>query len=407
MNPPYAEAGSSLGKDGKSGVSKTKVAQQLMGKYGKASNELFTQFLARIAVEIPNATIAMFSTLKYVNAPNFEEFRKNWHAKYLGGFITHSKAFDGLNGNFPIGFLIWQTHHNAKRKTPLKEITTQVIDKNAFPIGEKKFYNLPKKTFLNVWLKRPKANKIAVIPLKNAVAMYEKKSTIKTWSDTAIAYMWCQNNDLQHSNQQTALFSSIWGDGHGFYVTPDNLEQAMIIFAVRRLVKPTWINDRDQFLQPHTELPLSFKNDCLIWALFNGSNLTASADNLEWDNQKWSIVNHFIPFTEQDVGANGRFESDFMVQYLAKKKLSPEAKAVMHAGQKLWQAYFVKADGHIIREELKLNRSDVGWYQIRKALEKRNEQGDIVVSFADFKDAYEVLSDKLRPLVCEYGFLMA
>lgn len=54
-----------------------------MSQYGKASNELFTQFVARIAQEIPNATLAMFSTLKYVNAPNFEKFRQVWSAKYL------------------------------------------------------------------------------------------------------------------------------------------------------------------------------------------------------------------------------------------------------------------------------------------------------------------------------------
>ena len=39
-----------------------------MKEYGKASNELFTQFVVRIAKEIPNATLAMFSKLKYVNS---------------------------------------------------------------------------------------------------------------------------------------------------------------------------------------------------------------------------------------------------------------------------------------------------------------------------------------------------
>jgi len=36
------------------------------------SRELFVQFLARIAEEFPQATVSMFSKLKYVNAPNFE-----------------------------------------------------------------------------------------------------------------------------------------------------------------------------------------------------------------------------------------------------------------------------------------------------------------------------------------------
>ena len=75
INPPYAEAGNAIGKEKKGGVAKTKIASSSMSKYGKASNELFTQFLARIALEMPTATVAMFSKLKYVTAPNFEKFR--------------------------------------------------------------------------------------------------------------------------------------------------------------------------------------------------------------------------------------------------------------------------------------------------------------------------------------------
>ncbi len=63
--------------------------------------------------------------------------------------------------------------------------------------------------------------------------------------------------------------------------------------------------------------------------LFNGSNLTASANDLEWNERKWSIVNHFIPFTEEEVGAPERFESDFMVQYMAGRVFSSEAQAVL------------------------------------------------------------------------------
>lgn len=50
--------------------------------------------------------------------------------------------------------------------------------------------------------------------------------------------------------------------------------------------------------------------------LFNVSNLRASADGLEWNDRTWSIVNHFIPYTETEVNSPERFESDFMVQYL-------------------------------------------------------------------------------------------
>ena len=113
-------------------------------------------------------------------------------------------------------------------------------------------------------------------------------------------------------------------------------------------------------LQPANPLSEAFKIDCPVWMLFNGGNLTASANNLEWNGKQWSIVNHFIPFTEKEVGAPDRFESDFMVQYLADKTLSAEARAVFLAGRTLWQAFFAHTDVRSVRDELKLNRPDVG-----------------------------------------------
>ena len=361
INPPYAEAGNAVGKDKKGGVAKTKIAATAMRKYGKSSNELFTQFVARIALEIPSATIAMFSKMKYVNAPNFEKFREVWKAKYLGGFVVHSKSFEGLKGNFPIGFLVWKTDILSTKKIDISEISTEVLDKKAKPIGEKSFYNLPNNVFLNAWIKRPKANKTAVIPLKNTITPATAKGCEATWSDDAIAHFLCDSNGVQNVSL-TVMFSSTHGIGHsgGFYVNEENLWQAAIVFTVRRVIKPTWLNDRDQFLIPTEPLTDEFKNDCLIWMLFNGSNLTASANDLEWNDKKWSIVNHFIPFTEEEVGATDRFESDFMVQYLKDKKLSKEAKQVLAEGKKLWKSYFEHIDVRAVRDELKLNRPDVG-----------------------------------------------
>lgn len=413
INPPYAEAMNAdnttdnEGAENKKWVQKTKVASNMDTSW-YAKRELFIQFLVRIQKELPNATLAMFSTLKYVNAPNFEEFRKTWDSDYLGGFIVHSRAFDGLKGNFPIGFLMWQTSHGDGTLSQIGEISTEILDKDAKPIGEKTFYNLPNSLFLSEWITRPRSNTEDALPLKNAITPTTSIKDVRgtKWADGAIGSLMCKGNDLQNSGTWTALFSSWYCSAGAIFTTPENLWQAAIVFSVRRLIKPTWINDRDQFLQPTEPLSDEFKNDCLIWMLFNWSNLTASADDLEWSGRKWSIVNHFIPFTEAEVGSPERFESDFMVQYLTDKILSPEAIAVMEEGKKLWQAYFSQVDTHTIRDEYKLNRADVGWYQVRKALQRRNESGDgVPVSFTAFEDAYRVLSDKLRPMVYELGFL--
>jgi len=406
INPPYAEATNSDninagegGTESKTGVSKTRVAKQ-MGDYGYATRELFTQFVVRISHEIPNATLAMFSTLKYFNAGNFENFREKWHSRYLGGFIVHSKAFDGLKGNFPIGFLVW----NTAKKDELTELSANVLDKNAQEIGEKLFYNLPRDEHLNVWMPRLKTDSIN-IPLKNSIHPQIAKAKVTAWRKDAIGYFWCNGNDMQQASQ-TALFSSVFSAGNGFYVTPENVWQAALVFSVRQLIKHTWINHNDQFLQPTELISDEFKIDCLIWMLFHGKNLTASANDLEWNSKKWALVNHFIPYTEAEVGAPDRFESDFMVQYLSDKKLSAEAIAVLDAGRVLWQAYFADTDVRTVRDELKLNRSDVGWYQVRNALKARNTSGDTApVDFGHFEVAYKELSEKLRPQVFELGFL--
>lgn len=411
INPPYAEATSAdtvSGGENKTGVAKTKLASHAMNEYGKASNELYTQFVVRIAKEIPTATLAMFSTLKYLNAPTLDLFRQNWNAKYLGGFVVDSKSFEGLKGSFPIGFLIWKTNINSMNKALISEIRTEVLNKKALPIGEKVFYSIANKELLTNWIQRPKTNKIDIVPLKNAVVPATATKDLRgtKWSDNAIGYMLSGGNDLQHASIQTVIFSSGYGSARGYFVNSENLWQIAIVFSVRRLVKPSWLNDRDQFLIPTEPLTEEFKNDCLIWMLFNGSNLTASANDLEWNDKKWSIVNHFIPFTEEEVGATDRFESDFMVQYLKDKKLSIEAKAVLAEGKKLWQAYFQYTDVRAVRDELKLNRPDVGWYQIRNAIKKRNESGDFPpVSFKPFEEAYKTLSEKLQPMVYELGFL--
>ena len=410
INPPYAEATNADNtakgskKQNKIGVAKTKWAAVGMEKYGKASNELFTQFVARIAKEIPNVTLAMFSKLKYVNAPNFELFRKEWNAKYLDGFVVHSKSFEGLKGDFPIGFLIWKTL-NKNIEIPF-EISCEVLDKNSNPIGSKKFFNINEKDYLSKWIERAHANKDEILPLSNALVPTTGVPRVKNWSDGAIGYMCAGTNDVQNASKYVYILSSSAARGNGFYVNNTNLWKATVIFSVEKVISHTWLNDRDQFLQPNCELPVEFKNDCLVWMLFNGSNLTASANDLEWNGKKWNIVNHFIPFTEEEVGASDRFESDFMVRYMQGKTFSAEAQAVLDEGRKIWATYFKQTFNHKIREELKLNRPDVGWYQIRQALKAQNESGNSVpVSFATFEAAYKTLSEKLRPQVYQYGFL--
>ena len=407
INPPYAEATSGgntaadVAGNSKPGVAKTRFAEAGMSAYGKAKNELFMQFIARVHQEIPTAFLAMFSKLKYISTPTLKEFRSVWRAKFLDGFVFHSRTFEGLKGEYPIGFLIWDTG-----KTDLvKSVAVDVLVEGQYTIGEKTFFNYDGKALLTDWITRPRANKQEVVPLKNAIvpATATKDLRGRYWSSGALGWLNSGGNDFQHAVRDTFVFSSGYSSGRGLFITEQNLWQAAVVFSVRRLIKPTWLNDRDQFLQPSHALSDEFKTDCLVWMLFNGSNLSAGADGLEWDGRTWSLTNHFVPFAESAVGATGRYESDFMVRYLAGLAFSSQAQAVLDQGRALFARFHDTSFPRLIRDELKLGRADAGWYQVRSALKAYGETE--LTDFDLFNAAYKALSDKLRPMVYELGFL--
>ena len=68
INPPYAEASNARTSSGtgvnRAGLSDTAIRTKYKQLLGRAANELFAQFFARIVHEIPTSVLAVFSTLK-------------------------------------------------------------------------------------------------------------------------------------------------------------------------------------------------------------------------------------------------------------------------------------------------------------------------------------------------------
>ncbi|GAA9673020.1 hypothetical protein HpVH120_13310 [Helicobacter pylori] len=114
INPPYAEAGNKAKMSG-TGEHKAKVARNnkthetYKDLLGSGANELFAQFFMRIYKELNGCIMASFSTLKYLNSSNFKKFREVFKAKFLEGFMVPADSFDNVKGQFPIGFLVWDT----------------------------------------------------------------------------------------------------------------------------------------------------------------------------------------------------------------------------------------------------------------------------------------------------------
>ncbi len=94
----------------------------------------------------------------------------------------------------------------------------------------------------------------------------------------------------------------------GWWITPSNLIPMCIFVAVRHSVEATWLNDRDTFLYPNDgwSADVSFQMDCIIYALFSDFNVIKSSVGM----------NHWIPFTEEEVGAKDCFKSHFMSDFI-------------------------------------------------------------------------------------------
>ncbi|EAK7295477.1 hypothetical protein FBF91_00375 [Campylobacter upsaliensis] len=296
INPPYAEAGTTAQTTG-TGKNKDGVAlgnatyERYKDSMGKASNELFAQFFFRIYKEIPHCKLASFSTLKYVNSSNFIKFRETFKAKFLKGFIAPAYTFDNVKGNFPIGFLVW----DLAQSQIIKSITLDIFNDSGAGLGKKRFYPAQStKNNLNQWLKR----------------------FIDT-SNEQLCAICCIGTDFQHNNFCNINFwDSIKGVGNAkgiskFKITPNNLIPTSIYFSVRHCIPHTWINHNDQFLNPNKkwEKDTEFHSDCLIFMLFHGKNRITSKEG----------INHFIPFSEKELGAAEAFESHFMQDFLKGK----------------------------------------------------------------------------------------
>ena len=430
INPPYAEAGDQKQATG-TGKNKTKVATlgKVYEKYsvelnlGLSIREIFTQFFIRIYKEIPNCILASFSTLKYVNSRGFINFREEFKAKFLKGFICPANTFDNVRGNFPIGFLIWDT----SKKQKIKSISVDVFNEKIEFLGKKSFSsNISNKQKLTItqW-----------------ITGYETNGEILGYTgNNGPDY---QNNKfLKISSIQTKVAGGNLNNATKYKITATNLIQISIYLSVRLCIEATWINDRDQFLYPEDgwEKDLEFQSDCLAFTLFHGQNRITSEEG----------INHWIPFSEAEVGAKNNFESHFMKDFIDGKikpketkepnnngqlpivsshgnehargynpllleaksfiptkpiKFSKEAKDIFEVGGELWK-YYHKHD---------LININASYYDIRKFFQgvdsksgrMNNKSIDETYNklIGNLRERMKILAKKIEPKIYEFGFL--
>ncbi|MDR2692318.1 MAG: hypothetical protein LBB73_08545, partial [Dysgonamonadaceae bacterium] len=381
INPPYAEATSAAtvtgtGKNKALVSTKHSAHTEYKDALGKAANEIYALFFIRIMSKLSGVWLAAFSTPKYLNSANFIKFRSFFSVKFKNGFICRADTFDNVNGKFPIGFLIWQLSHNGYDFKFPETVKLDVLDDEGKHIAKKIFHNGRKS--INRWIKE--------FDMSN---------------NGAIGFMSNPAPDFLPTNQPYITVTQGTRHFNYFALKEKNLIGGCIYFTVRLCIEPTWLNNRDQFLFPDNgyKTDMEFQNDCLIFTLFHGQNRISSNDG----------VNHWIPFTEQEVNASEKFDSCFMSNYLKGKTFSSEADSVLKAGLELWKYYHAqKTKGN---NPISVNAS---FYDIREYFQGRARKGKMNSKSEDetynkiiktLRNKVKLLARKIEPKVYEYGFL--
>ncbi|GAA9847804.1 hypothetical protein VN0597_14230 [Helicobacter pylori] len=405
INPPYAEAGNKAKMSG-TGEHKAKVARNnkthetYKDFLGSGANELFAQFFMRIYKELNGCIMASFSKLKYLNSSNFKKFREVFKAKFLEGFMVPADSFDNVKGQFPIGFLVWDTATPPLK--PTNALNLEVFDSLGEFLGYKNIHSCNKVLFLADYLQKFQPKK----------------------RDTIFGYLDPGRNSFQHQNlvHISVINKSQQSHVKYFPIIATTILLVSVFFSIRHCIKATWQNDRDQFYAPYDDAfqdDSEFKNNCLIFMLFHTQNRITTTQG----------TNHFIPFSETEVNAKERYSSHALLDFLkggikeegdslflnAKKENKPlefsqSASRVLDAGKEIYHHYYKQASTD------RLYNTNASLYDIKEFFQGRNAQGKLNLPakakdgyykqlYANLQDALKDLAKEIQPKVYEYGFL--
>ncbi|GAA9296813.1 hypothetical protein TH0245_13260 [Helicobacter pylori] len=406
INPPYAEAGNKAKMSG-TGEHKAKVARNnktyetYKDLLGSGANELFAQFFMRIYMELNGCIMASFSTLKYLNSSNFKKFREVFKAKFLEGFMVPADSFDNVKGQFPIGFLVWDTATPPPLK-PTNTLNLEVFDSLGEFLGYKNIHLCNKVLFLADYLQKFQLKERGII----------------------FGYLDPGRNSFQHQNlvHISVIDKSQQSHVKYFPIIATTILLVSVFFSIRHCIKATWQNDRDQFYAPYDDAfqdDSEFKNNCLIFMLFHTQNRITTTQG----------TNHFIPFSETEVKAKERYSSHALLDFLkgkikeegdslflnAKKENKPlefsqSASKVLDVGKEIYRYY------HTQDSTNRPYNANASLYDIKEFFQGRNAQGKLNLPakakdeyykqlYANLQDALKDLAKEIQPKVYEYGFL--
>ena len=432
INPPYATSSSNMGKGETQGkgkdACKTRIYDKMLKhKLQEASKNLFAQFMYRICLikehfNLTNIHIGLFCKPIYLSGTSFEQFRKNFlnNFEFKNGILFNASCFADVSDKWGINFTIWSNGETFNKTDFLHNLVCE-DDGEIKVVGNKIIYNNDGRKTAKDWIREP----LTSVPLDKT-----KKPTLSTGINVKIGNntntqidknaLGCYlnvGNDVYNSALKVALFTSCdSSNANGISILPENFNEIITTFSARRLVLGDWINDKDTFLIPNIqhEKWVEYENDCIIYSLFQSASQQSSLRNIYFENQVWNIKNEFFFMSKNDIMSlanknnfDNTFndarvsEERFIYKKLLEIKLSKEAQEVLDKAIELTKKSFKYREMFDQEHpEYQIMNWDCGWYQIKALLKEY-----FVEDLKEFQELYKILSNKMRPMIYELGFL--
>ena len=287
-----------------------------------------------------------------------------------------------------------------------------MLDDDTSKLGRKCVVAEHRSRFLSKWIERLPATTVFP-PLGSAITVKGDNGDVRDRvADGFLGSLMCKGNDVQNYNN-VALLSGPYVSAGALSIVPENFDKAMIVHAVRRNVKKSWMNDRDQFLRPRVQPPASFIRRCVAWSLFADSNQTASLRNVDYKGQRYQIVNHFFPFRISHVRkwkvADSEIErslaSDpserFVAGWLKSHRLDAKSRNLLGVGEEVYRKFF-ESFRDLPTAKYKVDHWDAGWWQIKRSLVDAGLASDLLM---DIDRILEQLGAEIRTGAVDLGII--
>lgn len=454
MNPPYGTANNA----GTKGTSKAGIAKTVMNgemkdaKLGAPSQQLYTQFMfrARKVVEeygFDVSTVGIFCPPLFMSSGSYRKFRDWWYDshEYKTGFMFQANHFADVSGRWGVSFTVWSAGPGATTDRTT-DLPIRLCDEKGFAVvttGIKSIYNSDGHE-ASKWVRGPVKGLKGVDAPQMSSGLKVKEKGRGCLVPGALYFFGNNANNLMDSGSLVYNVSSADTRNNGLSVLPSNWPRAVALYGARKLVKGTWVNDKDEYLAPDETAPgySQWVNDCHVYALLHTSNNCTAMRDVQYKGKSWRIKNHWFWKTRKeamdalDTRSTHKLYRDckaeptktptihpifgaddtppwevtgdpYFAHVLPTLTPSPDAQRVLDLLDALWvkslpyrETYYAGRPIKDKQPDLHLLAWDAGVYQLKHLW--RDLFPD---EWAELREAHKALAERLKPGVYDFGFL--